>query len=214
MDHVDLVTHIFERPLAELVADAPALVDELAQMPEITLVEDRPPIRVAIAALGSATSESANALAIAAVPGGRSRAIRWTRTGNTLDARDDGGASIKTPELQKIIALGDARTLATSILRLVQRPWPAFAMVGEVRYVLEPETTVGRTAVSDIVIADDRLSKLMWRYEWSDDAWWVRVFSHTGNITLNGVDGWQRRELKHGDVIGSGQLEMRFVLAD
>jgi hypothetical protein len=96
----------------------------------------------------------------------------------------------------------------------VQRPTPAFAMIGEVRYVLEPETTLGRTAVSDIVIADDRLLKLAWRYEWSDDAWWVRSFDHTANLLLNDERGWQRRELKHGDVIGIGPLSVRFVLAD
>jgi hypothetical protein len=211
---MDLVTHVFERTLAELVADAPALVDELAQLPDVTLVEDRPPIRVAVVSLAPASSEHANALALAAVPGGRSRAIRWKRTGNAIDARDDEGASIKTPDLQKVTALGDPRMVTTSILRLVQRPSPAFAMLGEVRYVLEPETTLGRTAVSDIVIADDRLSKLTWRYEWSDDSWWVRCFGHTGNVTLNGEYGWQRRELKHGDVIGTGNLAVRFVLAD
>jgi hypothetical protein len=206
---MDLVTHLFERPLAELVADAPALVDELARLPDVTLVEDRPPIRVAVVSLAPA-----DVLALAAVPGGRSRAIRWKRTGNAIDACDDDGASIKTPDLQKVTALGDARMLTTSVLRLVQRPSPAFALLGEVRYVLEPETTLGRTAVSDIVIADDRLSKLMWRYEWSDDAWWVRCFGHTGNVTLNGEHGWQRRELKHGDVIGTGTLAVRFLLAD
>jgi hypothetical protein len=211
---VDLLTHIFERPLSELVADAPALVDELAQLPDVTLVEDRPPIRVAIVSLEPASSEHANAIAIAAVPGGRSRAIRWKRAGNTIDARDDDGASIKAPDLQKVTALGDARMLATAILRLVQRPFPAVAMICEVRYMLEPETTLGRTAISDIVIADDRLSKLTWRYEWSDDAWWVRCFDHTGNITLNGEPGWQRRELKHGDVIGIGAFAVRFALAD
>lgn len=211
---MDLLTHIFERPLSELVADAPALVDELALLPDVTLVEERPPIRVAIASLAPATADSADAIAIAAVPGGRSRAIRWKRMANTIDARDDDGGAIKAPDLQKVTALGDARMLATSILRLVQRPWPAFAMIGEARYVLESETTLGRTAIADIVIADDRLSKLMWRYEWSDDAWWVRCFSHTGNITLNGDYGWQRRDLKHGDVVASGQLAVRFVLAD
>ena len=222
---MDLAARLFEMSLAELAADAPAHVDELAVLakeraidpeawPQIR-VASRPPIRVALLQFGTNTAATADVMAIAAIPGAPGLAVRWRRDGTTVDARDQYGSALKhIPEHQKIIGLGDGRMLLTSVLRTIQRPAPALVYLGGgVQVPLLPETTLGRTSLSDIVIPDGRLTKVAWTYEWSDDEWWARAGKGGGNITLNGEQGWERRELKHDDVVASGLLAVRFLLA-
>lgn len=224
-----IIDRIRSQTLEELAADAPAIVDELAlERAAITtsvsrffpalptpLVVDRAPIRVGVVELAPSTAARAEAIAIAAVPGAPGHAVRWQRSGNAIDVRDAGGAAVKhIPPLPQVVALGDARMLVTTVLRIVQRPQPAAIVVGSERHVLVPEMTVGRTSISDVVIPDSPLSKLTWRHEWNEDAWWVRCFGHTGNVHLNGEKGWELRRLSHGDVISYGNVDVRFVAAD
>lgn len=231
---MNLIARVIEAPLGELAADAAQLVDDLADHARTPdgadiRVTSRSPIRVAVLALAPPTSEAADLLAIAAVPGAfGGHAFRWRRDGTTIDARDQFGAALKhVPDHQKIIARGDRTMLLTSVLRAIQRPAPASIVIDTAHYMLVPELTVGRTAIADVVIADPRLAKIAWSYEWSDDAWWVRAAPGHGNITfhpaarndsgafpLAGETRWNRRELAHGDVVASGELAARFVAAD
>jgi hypothetical protein len=220
---VDLIGHVFDRPLAELADDAAALVDELAALAKSgtetdakIVLADRAPIRVVAVQQGASPAVDIDAIAIASVPGAFGNyAVRWQRRDTSLEARDHNGTALPAlPDHQKIIGRGDARMLLTTVLRMIQRPAPALVdLGGGAQYPLLPETTLGRTALSDIVIPDDRLTKVAWIYEWSDDAWWVRVGQEAGNITLNGEAGWKRRELKHDDVVASGLFGVRFLLA-
>jgi hypothetical protein len=220
---VDLIGHVFDRPLAELADDAPALVDELVAFAKSgtetdakILLADRAPVRVVAVQHGTRHSTDIDAIAIGSVPGAFGNyAVRWQRRDAQLEARDHNGTALPDlPDHQKIIGRGDARMLITTVLRMIQRPTPAsIDLGGGAQFPLVPETTLGRTALSDIVIPDGRLSKIAWIYEWSDDTWWVRAGKGGGNITLNGVAGWERRELKHDDVVASGLFGVRFLLA-
>jgi len=234
---MDLTTQIQTTPLVELAANAPAIVDELAVVAglddrELGLptpcVVNRPPIRVGIVP-DTAAPGALGLIAIVAVPGGRGDAIRWRRVRRTCHAVDsDGRELVDLPDYERVYRLGDARMLLTTVLRRIQRPAAAVvrsyeltangapAEIGSERYLLSAEATLGRTAdrISDISFPSGCLSKVTWRYEWSDDAWWVRRFGHAGNITLNGKADWARAQLAHGDVVASGLFGVQFLAAD
>ncbi len=107
------------------------------------------------------------------------------------------------------------RSFAESEAERPVEPDPASLRVtgdSDRHFALRPVTALGRAKDNDIVIDDPFTSSNHAMILWRDGGWWIEdLGSHNGTF-INEMITRKAVELEDGDIIGIGQMTLRFKL--
>jgi pSer/pThr/pTyr-binding forkhead associated (FHA) protein len=124
--------------------------------------------------------------------------------------RDLRGAASAQPQETQVFASVDQSVALSGHLRVVGGAAPS--QPGDI-FVLQAPTTLGRAPDNLIVLPDTCVSAYHARLDRRDGEWWLTDLGSRNGTRLNDVPISKPVPLANGDVIGIGQVELKFEIA-